>query len=172
MLSAQDAEAIVQGFFVNMLCSTPARIRQIVKNVDRWNTGETASLAAQNINAPLALQQVYLDIAFLTRYNLATVLQFIQRNLKLVELNNHWATIRSHLVAMDEEGAAIRDHLRLPAPVRGQTYITLVKTELYTRASIQPAKFGNYLRDSYIPYSLVKTFGTSNLLLYPTNSEK
>jgi len=76
-LSAQDAEAIVQGFFVDMLCSTPVRIRQIVKNVDRWNAGETASLAAQNMNAPLALRQVYLDIAFLTRCDLATVLQFI-----------------------------------------------------------------------------------------------
>ena len=172
MLSAQDAEAIVQGFFVDMLCSTPARIRQIVKNVDRWNAGETASLAAQNMNAPLALRQVYLDIAFLTRSDLATVLQFIQRNLKLVELSDHWATIRSHLVAMDEEGAAIRDHLGLPAPVRGQTYVTLAKNELCTRAGIQPAKFGDYLRDGYIPYGLVKTFGTGSLLLCPTNSGK
>src|SRR3979411_3055191 len=51
-LSTKDAEVIVQVFFVDMLCSVPARFRQIVSHVNRWNTGEAANLAAQDINAP------------------------------------------------------------------------------------------------------------------------
>jgi hypothetical protein len=172
VLSTQDAEAIVQVFFIDMLCSVPTRIRQIVSHVNRWNTGEAANLAAQDMNAPLPLRQVYLDIAFLTKSDHATALQFIQCNIKLVELSEHWTAIRSHLVAMDDEGVAIKDHLGLPVPAKGQTYLTLAKAELCTRASIEPAKFGAYLRDGYIPHGLVDSFGYGSLLLCPSNAGK
>jgi hypothetical protein len=169
VLSTQDAEAIVQGFFVDMLCSAPARVRQVVLNANLWNAGEAANLAAEDVYAPLALREVYQDIAFLTRSDHATALQFLQRNIKLVQLSEHWADIRRHLVEMGEEGSAIKDHLGLPVPAKGQTYVTLAKAELCKRAGIWPAKFGVYLRDGYIPNGLVKTFGYGSLLLCPTN---
>ena len=69
VLSTQDAEAIVQGFFVDMLCSAPARVRQVVLNANLWNAREMANLATEDVYAPLALREVYQDIAFLTHSN-------------------------------------------------------------------------------------------------------
>jgi len=164
-LSPQDAEAIVQSFFIDMLCSTPNRIRQIVSSVNLWNAAKNATNTARDDQAPLVLHRLYGDIAFLA-------IRTIQRNIRLVELSNHWASIRRNLAAMNEDGTAIRDYLALPAPSRGQTYVTLAKAELCARAGIQPAKFGGYLRDGYIPHGLFEVFGYGSLLLCPAHSGK
>jgi hypothetical protein len=128
ILTDEDAKTIIDVFFNDMVGTAMERARDLVENVELYNSSLIPGAAAlDHRGTPECLRPLVSSMSALAKEDRKVTFKYLQYNCHLMQFLQYWEGMRQSLVDMDEEGVQIANYLQLPIPKRGQTYVSLAK---------------------------------------------
>jgi hypothetical protein len=172
IMSDEYAKNVVYVFFNNMVGTVIERVRDLVENVELYNSSlmPAANAAVLDVGpaAPECLRPLVSTMSALGREDRKATVKYLQQNCRLVQFLYYWEAMRQSLVNMDEEGVQIGKYLQLPSPERGRTYVSLAKRAFLTKFGISSTRFDSYRRNGQSRLPWRESLGTVHCCSCPT----